>query len=275
MSKDDFTTPEGARAWALSMRDMARAQFERDEELAPQAVFIMTRDEKTGRKHPKPTLLMSMIASDVINGGGQAKNNLGLWLRRIARRTAAIGYCFMSEAWVITDVDIRPRGSWENVPGRREVVRVGIEHVALGDTDLHYVAEVTRKKGKVTLAPWDETVGKIDRKRSRLLGILPDREEREKVAESTEGLLATGADLTPEQRRYHIERARERLLASGFTEADVDHTQRALIAELEEHGHIVAPGPPRPSPSVDVIVPPEGSGLPLIEVVKIAKGDKR
>jgi hypothetical protein len=180
------------------------------------------------------------VASPIVNDqSGKGKDKLAYWLRRTARELDAIGYAWCTEAWILTNVDIRPRGSWEHVPGREEVLAVFGEHVAL-EHAVSWRAVIRRPhKRKPTIDPW--TGGEVSSFTGRFVGVIPSRQERENAARALEKLADSGASLTPEERRYHIDRALERMRGLGISEHVLEHGSRLLEAQLAERGHEVAP----------------------------------
>lgn len=148
----DLTTEAGAREWIEHLKAHARRRFLEFGDLSPQAFFLATRDPDTGAALDPPGLHCHFIESDLINQHGPRKDVLAMFLRAQARRCAAIGYLWMSEAWVLQGES----PSWEHVPGRREVLSIFVEHRALPKRE-SWGALVTRpKKGPPQLGEWSK-----------------------------------------------------------------------------------------------------------------------
>lgn len=240
---DDLSTVAGFEKLIENIKATAADRMRTRGDVPAMAYFVATRDERTGRPLSPPGLLTTFIDDNVINDHGSrgAKPKMALFLARMARRSQAIGYVFVSEAWVAPpDMDIRPDGSWENLPGRREALQVIYQHNALGPDAHQWSCEVRRhRKGRPKLSPWrGGEDAKADGRFVR--GILPDAEEQAAREEAMSMLSGSGAHLTPEERRKGIQAARDRLIAEGHPADLIDKTMRVLIAEMEERGTPVA-----------------------------------
>jgi hypothetical protein len=202
----DLLSAEGARAWQVAMRDLARAEFKR--------------------------------------GPGGSKDRLAIYLRRMARRTDAVGFAFMSEVWEL-DEDKRkklvsdPTMSWETVAGRREALMVVTQHKALGEESFHASALITRpKRGKPTVGPWhvDGAAGS-----GRFAGVLRTAKEERVFAPQWAGFLEAAEYLDPEARRLSIENVREEMYRKAeVPRAEVDASINRLVQMMSEAGRPVA-----------------------------------
>lgn len=237
----DLTTAEGARAWLLDLKRDATEAFRKNGTITvPMVTLLAMRDDRSGLALPAPRQVIAFIDPAVMKPTGDSKDKFALALRRMVRVNDAIAYAFTMESWVLPDTDIKPRGSWENVPGRREAITIMAQHKALGDETLAFHRDITRDKhGAPKLAPWRQGRGT----HGRFAGVLPDNEEREDVDRLEAVLLAAGADLTPEQRRFHIERAHEQMLARGASPIALDGLVRKTIARLRAAGQEIAGRP--------------------------------
>lgn len=154
---DDLITEAGARVFVEDMKRFAVERFNRDHDLAPTMVMIETRDPDTGADLPEPRLAFYMVDSSIINDHGSRgqKPALSLMLKAKARRSRAVGWCWMSEAWALTGEGPKPDGSWEHAPGRQEVIMFNYQHVALGPDTHRVEAEIIRpRRGAPHVGPW-------------------------------------------------------------------------------------------------------------------------
>jgi hypothetical protein len=268
MSSDaaDLATAEGADRWFKGLMEDAHERFrtsEGDGDLAPAAYLVVTRDERNGALLDKPAMMIVAIDSRLINDhAGNGKDRLATWLRRVASRTAAIGFCFLSEAWVVTSKDKnwkRPKGSFEFVPGREEVLMAFCQHKALGAGTRIYRAPITRpKKGHATVGPWEKST-EFESAEGRFANVLLSEEAERTSNEALDQMAAVGADLTPAQRRQHIENVRKQFKEAGLVSPEeVDKNIASLINLVRERGIEIGslpgdePAPPRPHPDVEV-----------------------
>jgi hypothetical protein len=238
----DIETEQGARDWILKLKKLATDRFRDQGRLDPLVVMIVRRDDKTGERLPEPKEMIVFVGGDIMNPAGDSKDRFALWLRRMVRRTDAIAFAHVAEVWVLENVDIRPRNrSWEDVAGRKEAISVTAQHRALGDETLAYHRRITRiAGGKAKLEEWQE--GKSAK--GRFAGVLSSSVEEREKEEALRQLAEAGADLTPEQRRFHIDRAIERVVADqGLAPHLAQQMAAEMAARLAEAGEPVAARP--------------------------------
>src|SRR4051812_14686759 len=98
MSTTDLATADGARAWLDHLKAVIAEGFATQGSVPPLALFVVTRDDSTGRLLPQPREVMSMLANDLFAPDGDGKDKVALWMMRFARVHHAIAYAFVSEA---------------------------------------------------------------------------------------------------------------------------------------------------------------------------------
>lgn len=268
----DLLSAEGARAMFAEMRADFANRFRKAGDVPPMVALIITRDERTGKTIEGGAVQLHFIESGIINDHGPygRKDQLATYVRRAARRSDAVGFLFVSEAWMLDDARFKPSlpsESWEEVPGRREGIIVNAQHKAIGPNTLHWSALITRpKKGKPHLGPWSESAGVVT---GRFAGVLTSEAEDSQEAEFWARLIEGGEYLTPEARRDHIENGRLQMVAAGVSEQESRIRIMQFIGMIEERGLKVArlPGDVEPSPArgggiinLDEEVPVVGAG---------------
>jgi hypothetical protein len=256
-----LASEQGAREWLEHLKRMATQRFRDQGRLEPLVVMIVTRDDKTGERLPAPTEMLIFVGGDIMNPAGDSKDRFALWLRRMARRTDAIAFAHVAEVWVLEDVDIRPRNrSWEDVPGRKEAISIAAQHRALGDDTFHFSRRITRLPGKVKLEAWREGQGA----KGRFVSVLSTAAEEATKEDNLRRLAEAGSDLTPEQRRFHIDRAIERIAAQEGLPPELARQMAAnLAARLGEAGEPVAARPE------DLVAKPAANEAEEMTVVNI------
>lgn len=149
-----LATKDGAERWVSWVLKRVAQNLERDGTLKPIAFLIITRNPQTGEVgEPDVVMVVPQHFEDE-----KDKDAFADVLHTVARRGAAIGYLFASEAWVAvgeaneTIEDVFKYGSLEKHPKSREVVVVGVEHQALGKR--MYMGNILRLKKRVRLAGW-------------------------------------------------------------------------------------------------------------------------
>jgi hypothetical protein len=238
----DLGSEQGARDWIARLKKLATDRFRDQGRLEALVAMIITRDDKTGERLPEPKEMLVFIGGDIMNPAGDSKDRFAIWLRRMARRTDAIAFAHVAEVWVLVSVDVRPRKrSWEDVPGREEAISITAQHRALGDDTFHHSRRITRVPGrKVKLEEWREDRGV----KGRFAGVLTTPAEETEKQDGLRRLAEAGAELTPEQRRFHIDRAIERMVAEqGLPPAAAQQMAANLAARLGEAGEPVAARP--------------------------------
>ncbi len=248
----DLLSEAGARLWLESVKRQTRERFVEDGSLPPAAVFITTRDERNGKKLPEGGLIYVGILGSIVNDHGPygQKDQLSSYLRRMARKVDAVGFAFWSEAWLLHGSGPKPEGSWENVPGRLEVVKLTVQHKALGEGTMSFDAVIEkRRKGRRVLLPW----GPEGRSHGRFSDVLRSAKEDAQIAQMMPVLLAMGERIPPEERRHRLENVRRRLVEDGHTQVDADWMIRAFIELLREHGQEIPdlPGEQPVPPATD------------------------
>jgi hypothetical protein len=245
----DLTTAEGAQEWIRELKTLATTRFREDGGIKfPVVAMLATRDEKTGLALAAPVQVMIFVDPAMMDPTGDGKDRLALYLRRVARLHDAIGYVVIMEVWTLPMADIMPRKkSWERVPGRGEALTIIAQHQALGDESFAYQRTITRDaEGRAKLAAWEGGKGTS----GRFAGVLPSSAERQDFDGATQKLLAMGAGLTPEERRFHLERAAERTMRElSMPPAAVQALIRKFIAVMRERGLEVASRPEDATPS--------------------------
>jgi hypothetical protein len=225
----DLATAQGAREWIVWLKGRAVQNWRKNGSISAWAALIATRDEDTG-KAISPTEIVCILDPALFEPS--EKDKLALWLRRAARMSDAIGYVLVSEIWTL-DTDIRPKGSWEKVPGRKERLSLMVEHQALGPECLGFSREIMRRK---KLGPWREVV-----LTGRFAGVLRREEETNQLERLVKALIDLSVDWTPEQRRKHCDNARARALREGGVPAHaVEKTFKYLVERLRAAGRPVA-----------------------------------
>lgn len=246
--KVDLASAEGARAWLLHCKKYATECFRCDGELRPAAVFIALRDPNTGKRADPPSELLCGLDPTIMNEW-QSKDMLASWLRTTARRADAIGFALFTEAWMADYAAGRPRpeGPVEKMEGRKEIIMIQAQHRALG-AKMHVMArEILRPKGSAPkLGSWSSSEAAVGE--SRFGGVIPDEKEVAERAAVLERLAAVGRQMSPAERRHHLDIVRRRLVAGGVPAAAMDAAAANIEALLEEIG---------------VAVPPDPSGTPL------------
>lgn len=103
----------------------------------------------------------------------------------MVRATEAVGVLMMTEMWQLerepkpgeTLDNVRgPEGSWENVPGRKEVLYVSLDHRATGYRV--WTAEIRRDPTR--LEPWVEKP--FAKSKGKLVGVMPQERDPRKVS---------------------------------------------------------------------------------------------
>jgi len=256
----DLSSEQGAHEWIEHLKQMATKRFRDEGRLETLVVMIATRDDKTGERLPAPTETLIFVGGDIMNAG-DSKDRFAIWLRNMARRTDAIAFAHVAEVWVLENVDIRPRNrSWEDVPGRQEAISITAQHRALGDNTFSFSRRITRLPGKVKLEEWKE--GRSVK--GRFAGVLTSAAEEAQKNDDLRRLAEVGAALTPEQRRFHIDRATARVVAEHGLSPEVARQMAAgLAARLGEAGEPVAAHPE------DLVGKPAANEADAITVVNL------
>jgi len=252
----DLLSEAGARAWLEGVKRSVRDDFVNDGELPAGAVLIATRDERNGKKLPNGGCIYVGVMPSILNDHGAygQKDQLASYLRRMARKVDAVGFAFWSEAWAVHDTtDLPATGSFEHVPGRREIVMLNVQHKALGEDTRSFAAVIQeRAGGRRVLRLWSPE----GRSRGRFSGVLRTAKEDAQIERMIPVLLAMGEHLTPEQRRYHLDNVLHRLIADGESKEEAEWKMRAFTEIIREHGQAVAELPsdrPVPPASADPI----------------------
>lgn len=120
-------------------------------------------------------IIMSPFNGDTFEESVENKDKVAMGLRVLFRERGVTHYGFVSEAWMLDAKNRRdlPDGSFEHVPGRKEILMVVVENAAHESFGL--MAEIIRpKRGKPTLAKPEKLDGGNEGRFSKLLDYNPN-----------------------------------------------------------------------------------------------------
>lgn len=147
----DLATREGVEAFIANDLVYIRERFDEVKGWMAMAVVLASTHPETGEAFPAVTPMPVLIPA--LPPG--EKDGIVAAVSGLARAGHAIGISFAAESWMLLGYDPanKPKGSFEHVPGRKEILCYSMEHLRLPSPRLYW-AEIHRHALGVTLGPW-------------------------------------------------------------------------------------------------------------------------